>query len=277
MLSALTDDVKKRYQRLKNILKSYNKVIVAYSGGVDSVFLLKVAAECLGSHRVTACIGVSESLARSEYDQAMKIAEQIGTEVKVVYPKEMDNPDYQANPADRCFFCKSELYQLLNEAARMDECDAVLCGTNADDPGDFRPGLQAARKFNVVSPLEEAGLTKADIRSLSKELGLPTWNKPAQPCLASRLPYGFKITPEKLKQIEEGETYLRSLGFKELRVRHHDKLVRIEVPAARIPELIEEPRRNEVVAFFKKLGFTFVSVDLQGFRSGSANETLNLL
>ena len=152
--------------------------------------------------------------------------------------------------------------------------DAVLCGTNADDLNDFRPGLQAAKKFNVASPLEQAGLTKAEIRVLSKQANLPTWDKPAQPCLASRMAYGTEITPEKLSQVEKGEAYLRELGFKELRVRHHDKIVRIEVPAGQITQLIQDGQREKIVTFFKNLGFNYITLDLQGFRTGSGNEVL---
>ena len=266
--------VAEKYQRLQKYLGLHKKVIIAYSGGVDSVFLLKVALDCLGADNVLACIGVSGSLAQSEYKAACDIAEAIGAHVEVVHTKEISHTDYQANKPDRCFHCKSELYNLLKDLAVKDGYDAVLCGTNADDLSDFRPGLQAARKFDVASPLEEAGLTKNDIRILSKELGLKTWDKPAQPCLASRMAYGLEITPERLKQIEEGEEFLRGLGLRELRVRHHGNLARIEVPSEKICELVQEDCRREIVAFFKNLGFTYVSCDLQGFRSGSANEVL---
>ena len=273
-INTLTADQREKFRRLQENLKQYQKVIVAYSGGVDSVCLLKVAVDTLGGENVLACIGVSESLAEREYQKALDIAEQIGANIEVVHPKEMENPDYQQNPADRCFHCKSELYGLLQELSQRNDFDAVLCGTNVDDLGDFRPGLQAAKKFKVASPLEEAQLTKEDIRAISKLLQLPTWDQPAQPCLASRMPYGLTITPERLKQVEQGEEFLRSLGLRELRVRHHDKLVRIEVPPEHIGDLIEDPRRRQIVDFFKKLGFTYVSLDLQGFRSGSGNEAL---
>lgn len=263
-----------RYRKLQEILNSCRKVLVAYSGGVDSTFLLKVAVDCLGRQNVLACIGASESLAGSELETAGEIARQIGAEVQIVYPREMSNPNYTANSADRCFYCKSELYQLLSKIAQHGHYDAVLCGTNADDLGDFRPGLRAAKKFDVKNPLAEAGLNKDDIRVLSKKLALATWNKPAQPCLASRMAYGLEITPERLKQIEKAEEFLRSTGLYELRVRHHGNMARIEVPVDKIPELVKNDRRNEIVAFFKKLGFTYVSLDLQGFRSGSANEVL---
>jgi pyridinium-3,5-biscarboxylic acid mononucleotide sulfurtransferase len=273
-ISTLTAEQQEKYHRLQENLNQYQKVIVAYSGGVDSVCLLKVAVDSLGGKNVLACIGVSESLAESEYQKALEIAEQIGAPIEVIHPKEMENPDYQKNPANRCFHCKSELYSLLQELSQRNRYDAVLCGTNVDDLGDFRPGLQAAKKFKVASPLEETGLSKEDIRAVSKLLQLPTWNQPAQPCLASRMPYGLTITPERLKQVEQGEEFLRSLGLRELRVRHHDKLVRIEVPAECLSEIVEESRRYQIVDFFKGIGFTYVSLDLQGFRSGSGNEAL---
>jgi len=223
---------------------------------------------------VLACIGVSESLAKSQYKVACDIAEQIGARVEVVHPKEMSNTDYQANTPNRCFHCKSELYNLLCDLAAKRNFDAVLCGTNADDLSDFRPGLQAAEKFNVASPLAQADLTKDDIRLLSKHLGLETWDKPAGPCLASRIAYGQQITAEKLKQIEQGEEFLSAMGLRELRVRHHGNLVRIEVPADEICNLTRDDNRRKITAFFKKLGFNYVSLDMEGFRSGSANEVL---
>jgi len=263
-----------KYDKLREILQSFQKVIVSYSGGVDSVFLLKAALDCLGPDNVLACIGVSQSLARSEYEAALQIAQDLGAPLEIVHPREMSNPDYKANSANRCFYCKTAIYSLLNDLARDRGFDAILAGTNLDDLGDFRPGLQAARDFHVLSPLQEAQLTKQDIRTLSKQLNLPTWNKPAQPCLASRLTYGLEVTPDRLKQIEQGEAFLRSLGLTELRVRHHDHLVRIEVPPDKISLLLDDRQRTQIVDYFKELGFTYVSLDLEGFRSGSANEAL---
>lgn len=273
-MPTLTAEQQEKYQRLRGHLAQYQKVIVAYSGGVDSTCLLKAAVDCLGGENVIAAIGRSDSLAESEYQKALDIAEQIGAAVEVIHPNEMENPDYQNNPATRCFHCKSELYGLLCELSHRLGFDAVLCGTNTDDLEDFRPGLQAAKQFNIASPLEESQLSKEDIRAISKYLRLPTWNQPAQPCLASRIPYGLAITPERLKQIEQGEEFLRGLGLSELRVRHHDTLARIEVPPERIGDLVEESRRCQIVDFFKSIGFTYVTLDLQGFRSGSANEVL---
>ncbi|MBN1844471.1 MAG: ATP-dependent sacrificial sulfur transferase LarE [Sedimentisphaerales bacterium] len=271
---SLTPDQRAKYERLGAILRQYRRVIVAYSGGVDSCCLLRVAADCLGGANVLACIGQSESLPASQYRQARELAERMGVPLEIVHPAELANPDYRQNAADRCYHCKSQLYRLLRDLARRGGYDAVLCGTNRDDLGDFRPGLRAASQFQVDSPLAAAGMTKDDIRALSRYLDLPTWDQAAQPCLASRMSYGLVITPERLRQIEEGEEFLRSMDLSELRVRHHDTLVRIEVPAEQIPRLTEPDRRRRIVDFFKGLGFTYVSLDLQGFRSGSANEVL---
>jgi len=268
--------IDQKYDALQKVIGQYRRVMIAYSGGVDSVFLLKVAFETLGKENVLAGIGVSDSLAQSEYDEAIDLARQIGAEVEEVRPDEMNNPDYLANPANRCYFCKSELYQVLDNVAREKKFDVVFSGTNADDARDYRPGLKAAHEKRIVSPLQEAKLTKAEIRTLSQKMGLPTWDKPAQPCLSSRVMYGEKITPERLKQVEEAEAFLRGLGMVELRVRHHGDLARIEVPMVEIERLAEPKRRDEIVRFFKRLGFTYVSLDLQGFRSGSGNELLQV-
>lgn len=259
---------------LRQILQSYQRVLIAYSGGVDSMFLLKVAVDTLGTAQVLAGIGVSESLARTEYESALEMARSLGVPVEEVHPREMADPQYRANQADRCYHCKMELYRLLSDLARQKGYDAVLCGTNADDKTDYRPGRQAAKKYNIASPLELAGLSKEDIRTLSRALRLPTWDKPAQPCLASRLAYGMEITPERLQQVEKAEAFLRQMGWRELRVRHHGNLARIEVPAEKIELLATKNLRKKIVAFFHEIGFTYVSLDLQGFRSGSGNEVL---
>lgn len=273
----MTDNnLTQKYEKLKDLLRSYEKVVVAYSGGVDSVFLLRAAVEVLGRENVLACIGISESLAEKERDQATELAKEMGAELEQLNTDELAIPAYQENPVNRCFFCKSELFKRLTELARRRGYRHVLSGANKDDLGDFRPGEKAAKKYGVKSPLQEAGLTKNDIRALSRQLDLPTWDKPAQPCLASRMMYGLKIYPERLKQIEQGENYLRDLtGIRELRVRHHDRLARIEVPVQHLHELVNSGKREEIVTYFKQLGFTYVSLDMQGFRSGSANEIMS--
>ena len=274
--NSINTELQARYRRLQGVVGGYTKVLVAYSGGVDSVLLLKTAIDCLGSENVLACIGVSDSLAESEFENACRIAEEIGARVEVVRPDEMSNPNYLANPTNRCYFCKSELYTLLTGVSQERACDVVFSGTNADDLQDFRPGLQAAEEQKIVSPLAQAHLTKADIRTLSKHLGLNTWDKPAQPCLSSRVAYGLSITPERLKQVEQGEAFLRSQGLRELRVRLHDTLAPIELPAEHIAALMQPGLRDEIVRRFKEMGFVYVTLDLQGFRSGSGNELLNI-
>jgi len=263
-----------RYGRLKEILNEFEKVIVAYSGGVDSTFLLRAAIDCLGRENVIACLIDSELSARSEYRAAVEVAEQMGAVLEIVRPGVIEKPEFMTNRSDRCYYCKLDFFSVLTKLARQRGCDAVLCGSNADDSEDFRPGLRAEQESGVRGPLREAGLTKDNIRILSKELGLPNWDKPSQPCLATRIIYGLEVTPKRLKQIEQGEEFLRGFGLKELRVRHHGNLVRIEVPADEIAELARTERCGEIVTFFRELGFTYVSLDLQGFRSGSANEAL---
>lgn len=263
-----------KYHSLQKILRNLGKVVVAYSGGVDSTFLLKAAVDTLGAENVLACIGVSASLAESQYKQAIKCAEIIGAKVEEVTLDEVADSKYAANKADRCFHCKTHLYGILSDIAKERDFDHVICGSNFDDKDDFRPGNRAAEVFGVRCPLMEARLTKNDIRELSRELNLPTANVPASPCLASRISYGLEVTEQRLKQIEEAEDFLRSLGLVELRVRHHDTIARIEVHGEDIEKITTEPNRSKVVEKLKSLGFKYVTVDLQGFRSGSLNELL---
>ncbi len=271
----MTPELNTKYQTLQNLLRSWSRVMVAYSGGVDSVFLLKAAVDTLGPERVLACLGLSESLATRERTEAETIARDLGAELLTIQTHELDLPAYAANPKDRCFHCKSELFSRMTALAEERGYDVVLCGANVDDLGDYRPGEQAGRQHGIKSPLQDAGLTKNDIRQLSKHLGLPTWDKPAQPCLASRMSYGLEITPERLRRIEQAEAFLKDLtGIRELRVRHHDQLARIEIPEDRIETLTDPAIRSQVVHYFKQIGFAYISLDLQGFRSGSANEIL---
>jgi len=267
--------LQKKYDSLRDILKKPGKVVVAYSGGVDSTFLLKVAVDTLGAENVLACIATGPSLPQSQYDQALKTAKDIGLDVQTVEPNELADRKYSANKADRCFHCKTHLYQILTDIAKDKGFDAVICGSNFDDKNDYRPGHKAAKTFGIHSPLAEAKLTKQDIRELSKELNLPTAEIPASPCLASRISYGLEITAERLKQIEAAEEFLKGLGLVEFRVRHHDSLARIEVSPDKIEKISTEPARSAIVEKLKSLGFKFVTVDMQGFRSGSLNETLS--
>jgi uncharacterized protein len=264
-------DLDERRAALERIIDEMGRVIVAFSAGIDSTLVLKVACDRLGDNAM-GVTAVSPSLAQSELQEAIELARLMGARHRLLKTHEMDDPNYAANPINRCYFCKTELYDELLDLARREEYRYILNGANLDDVGDYRPGEQAAREFNVRSPLREAGMTKAHVRALARELGLPNWNKPAMACLSSRLPYGTRVTSEALSQVEQAERYLRSLGFRQLRVRHHGDLARIEVERADLPRLVE--LGQEINAEFKRLGYTYVTADLLGFRSGSMNEGL---
>lgn len=264
-----------KHDALRNILNDLGKVIVAFSGGVDSSLLLKVAAETLGPDNVLACISAGASEPSHQLARAAALARDIGVELMTVETDELDDPNFVANQADRCFHCKSHLCRTLLDIAAERGFGHVVFGTNYDDLDDFRPGNRAIGKLGVRSPLAEAKLTKDDIRRLSRQLGLPTADMPSSPCLASRISYGLEVTAERLRQIDEAEAFLRDSGFVEFRVRHHDEVARIEVPPAEIARLAAEPLRSQVVDKLKGLGFRYVALDLQGFRSGSLNEALS--
>ena len=265
------ESVATKHQALRELIAGMGRVIVAFSGGIDSTLVLKVAYDVLGENALGAT-AVSPSLARSEREETANLAQLIGVPHIFVETHELDNPNYAANPSNRCYFCKSELYDVLVPIAARRGYRFILDGTNADDVGDFRPGQQAAREHGVRSPLRESGFTKAEIRSLARQLGLPNWDKPAMACLASRIPYGQAVTMPTLRQIDEAEAFLRSLGFRQLRVRHHDNLARLEVEPEMFPAVLE--RREEIVAGLRAIGYTFVTLDLAGFRSGSMNDML---
>ncbi|MHB1307694.1 MAG: ATP-dependent sacrificial sulfur transferase LarE [Limisphaerales bacterium] len=264
-----------KFERLREILRGYGSCLVAYSGGVDSVFLARVARDELGERSVAA-IADSPSLPRRELAEALAIAGQFQIPVQVVQTQEFSNAEYLANPQNRCYFCKHELFTELAPLTRRLGLAVIAYGENASDLGDHRPGARAAAEFEVRAPLKEAGLTKADIRELSAQLGLPTADKPQMACLSSRIPYGEAVTPEKLRMIEEAEYILKDLGFYEVRVRHHElklgHLARIEVGPDELSGFLKDGVHAQVAGAIKQIGYTHVTLDLTGYRRGSVNE-----
>ena len=267
--------IEEKYNSLKKILSDLQKVVVAYSGGVDSTLLLKVAVDELGAENVLACIARGPSFPRSEHKRALETAGRIGAKLKVFEPNELGLEGYVANKADRCLHCKSRLFAILTDIAKDGGFKSIICGHNLDDKNSYRPGNRAAEVFGVRAPLMEAGFTKDEVRGLSRELGLATADIPASPCLATRINYGTEITEQRLRQIEQAEEFLRGMGLVEFRVRLHDNLARIEVHGEDIARITAEPVRSEIAQKLKSLGFKFISVDLEGFRSGSFDEMLS--
>jgi uncharacterized protein len=255
-------------RRLESVLAGYGRLLVAYSGGVDSALLLKVALDTLGPHRVLAVLGDSESLAHREREQAQELAVQLGAPLRVLRTRELENPDYARNPGNRCYFCKSELFDRMLDLARAEGFDAVADGSNRDDLGDFRPGRKAGAERGVRSPLVEAGLGKREVRALSRLLDLPTWDKPASPCLASRIPTGQPVDAGKLAQIDQAERVLWDCGVRGGRVRHHGDVARVELPASDLALLADPRLRQRLAAGVKAAGFRFVAVDLEPYRLG---------
>ena len=263
-----------RLEALREWLGQHERVVVAYSGGVDSSVVLRVAHDVLGE-RARAVIGRSDSYATHELDLALAQAAAFGAHVEIVTTGELSDPVFASNPTDRCYHCKSELYRQLAAVATRFGAAAVLDGTIADDLTDWRPGRRAAAEHEVLSPLAELGFGKADVRAVAAHYGLASSDKPASPCLASRIPYGTLITRENLSQVEQAEAVLRQAGFRELRVRHHGEVARIEVALAELPRLLEPSLREKVVADIRAVGYRFVAVDLEGFKSGNLNRGID--
>lgn len=262
----------KKLEKLKNKLKNMGSLLVAYSGGLDSTFLLRVASEVLGKN-VLAVTAVSPTYPAEELCMAKKMAKALGARHKIIKTRELESKKFRSNPPERCYFCKRELFAKLKNIARKNKLNFVADASNLSDKKDFRPGNRAKKELKVRSPLQEAGYTKDDIRCISKRLGLVTWDKPALACLASRIPYGTEITLPILERIDKAESFIRRLGFKQVRLRHYNGLCRIEVPKRDIPQLIN--KRNSVIENLRKLGYNYITVDLEGYRTGSLNAAIN--
>jgi uncharacterized protein len=260
-----------RERRLTDLLASFESVVVAFSGGVDSAYLAWAATRVLGPAAL--CVTADSPSYPDHHRQlALRIAREFHLHHEVIETSEMERPEYRANPVNRCYFCKHELYTSLTHVAAERGCEVIVDGSNADDRADYRPGRVAAREFGVRSPLDEADLTKTDIRELSRRAGLPTWDEPASACLSSRIPYNSEVTPEKLRMIESAEQALHALGFRICRVRHHDALARLEIGVDELPRALEPDVRTRIVRELRAIGYQHVTIDLQGYRMGSLNE-----
>ncbi len=265
--------LEQKAERLAGNLAALGSTLVAYSGGVDSAYLAWAARQALGDHMLAA-LADSPSLAEFQKKDAIEFARSFGIPLELVRTEEFRNPDYSANAPDRCFHCKEELFVKLAEIAGRRGLDSIVYGVNADDTGDFRPGHRAAAERGVRSPLLEAGLTKAEIRELARQAGLPVWDRPASACLSSRIPYGTPVTIQNIKMVENGEDEIRALGFRQFRVRHHGDLVRIEIAPEELSKALDPQMAQRFREIFKRLGYKYVTLDLEGYRTGSLNEVL---
>jgi pyridinium-3,5-biscarboxylic acid mononucleotide sulfurtransferase len=265
--------LEEKEQRLRALLRSYDSLIVAFSGGADSAYLAYVANSELGD-RALAVTGDSASYPTFQRELADRLSKRFGIHHEIIFTQEFEDANYTSNPPNRCYYCKTELYTKLEELKRAREFGFICDGSNADDVGDYRPGRQAAREVGVHSPLEECGLTKAEIRELSRRAGLPTWDEPASACLSSRVPYGQVVTIEKLSMVDKAEITLKELGFRQVRVRHHGDVARIEVAEEELPRALDSEMACQMSAALKALGFKYVTLDLEGYRTGSLNEAL---
>lgn len=273
----LNEELQEKHKALQNILRSLEKVVIGFSGGVDSTLLLKVSVETLGRENVLAVVGRSDTYPEREYAEALNLAHEIGATVEEVETKETDVLKFKENPPDRCYFCKTELFTELRAVAERNGIEWILDGTHADDAGDFRPGMRAVKERGVRSPLLEAGMGKYEIRQLSKFFGLSTAEKPSFACLSSRFPYGMAIEKERLKAIDAAENFMYDMGFRTVRVRHHDeRTARIEIGKADFPKILDDQTRAAVIQTMRAAGFTYVTLDLEGFRSGSMNAVLSI-
>ncbi len=266
--------LEEKFNQLKENIKKRGSAAIAFSGGVDSTFLIKVAHDVLGD-KMMAITATSSTYPERELKEAIQYAKEMGINHQIISSEELEIEGFASNPTNRCYYCKKELFSKIKEIAKKNNLASVFDGSNMDDEGDYRPGMQAARELEVISPLKEAKLTKDDIRILSKELGLITWNKPAFACLSSRFPYGNPITAPKLKMVEEAEQFLLDMGMRQVRVRHHDEIARIEVAPEERIQFFDIDVMNRIGEKFKKIGFTYVTLDILGYRTGSMNEVLS--
>ena len=266
-------DTNQKFQALKELLSEMGHVIVAYSGGVDSAFLLKVAHDVLGD-KAHGVLAISPTYPSREYEKAKEVARLIGARLRIINTNELEDDNFIKNPVNRCYFCKSELFTEISKIAKKENLQNLVDGSNYDDLGDHRPGMKALEELNVRSPLQEAGLTKSEIRTLSKELGLPTWEKEALACLSSRFPYGENINSEKLQMVDKAENFLRDNGFRNIRARHQNNTIKIEVDPDDIKLFFDDDKRNSIITYMKSIGYNYVTVDLEGYRRGSLNEVI---